>query len=66
MEIYLNGKTTVLQAECSLLNLIEELGFTPEAVIAELNRDIVPSTQFATTLLRQGDRLELLHFVGGG
>ena len=66
MEIYLNGKTTAVTPECSLFGLITELGLNPDTVIAELNRDIVPSSQFETTMLKPGDALELLHLVGGG
>jgi thiamine biosynthesis protein ThiS len=38
----------------------------PDRVAVELNRDIVPRDRWAATLLKEGDRLEVVHFVGGG
>ena len=38
----------------------------PPRVAVELNRDILPRDQFAETLLKEGDRLEIVQFVGGG
>ena len=38
----------------------------PDRVAVELNRDIVPARRWAETTLNEGDRLEIVHFVGGG
>ena len=46
--------------------LIEQLGMKQDRVAVELNRDIVPRTKWAETNLSEGDRLEIVHFVGGG
>lgn len=66
MDIYLNGKVTPVKPGSVISTLITELGLDPQTVIAELNREIVPSTRFENTELKQGDELELLHLVGGG
>ena len=42
------------------------LGIDPRRVAVEHNLTIVPKDRYATTLLREGDRLEIVHFVGGG
>jgi sulfur carrier protein len=50
----------------SLQGLIQQLGMKLDRVAVELNRDIVPRESWATTTLSDGDRLEIVHFVGGG
>jgi thiamine biosynthesis protein ThiS len=50
----------------SLAALVEILGMKPDRVAIELNRDIVPRDRWAETRLNEGDRLEVVHFVGGG
>ena len=46
--------------------LIENLGMKADRVAVELNRDIAPRDQWSGTLLKDGDQLEIVHFVGGG
>jgi len=50
----------------SLSALVEQLGMKPDRVAVELNRDIVPRGRWNETILHDGDRLEVVHFVGGG
>jgi sulfur carrier protein len=50
----------------TLAALIASLGMKPDRVAVELNRDIVPRDRWADTHLNDGDRLEIVHFVGGG
>ena len=50
----------------SLLQFLESLGINPRGVAVELNTDIVSRTAYETTILRDGDRMEIVHFVGGG
>ena len=66
MEIFLNGEARVLSQSASLAQLIEQLGMKGDRVAVELNREIVPRAQFPATELHDGDRLEIVHFVGGG
>jgi len=49
-----------------LAELIEQLGIKQDRVAVELNRNIVPRVQWEQTALSQGDRIEIVHFVGGG
>ena len=46
--------------------LVEQLGMKADRVAVELNREIVPRERWPETALRDGDRLEIVHFVGGG
>lgn len=66
MHITVNGEQTSILEGTSLLSLIESRGLDPQAVVAELNLDIVPAGTFADVRLNPGDSLELLQFVGGG
>jgi thiamine biosynthesis protein ThiS len=50
----------------TLLTLIEQLALTPERVAVELNRDVVRRADWPDTRLADGDRVEIVHFVGGG
>ena len=66
MHITINGEKEHVEDGISLLALIQGRGLDPQAVVAELNFDIVPAGTFADVRLNPGDSLELLHFVGGG
>ncbi|MFO7751892.1 MAG: sulfur carrier protein ThiS [Desulfobacteraceae bacterium] len=65
MELFVNGES--LKTECSNLEqLISSLGFSPDSVVAEVNLKIVKKENLAGTRLKEGDRIELVNFVGGG
>ena len=66
MRLVVNGKPVTCEAGTNLHDLIVQLGLKPGAVVAERNREPVPSGDFASVSLEEGDTLELLHFVGGG
>jgi len=68
MKLQINGeeKTFDPVGQFTLAALVESLGMKPDRVAIELNRDIVPRDRWAQTFLKDGDRLELVHFVGGG
>jgi thiamine biosynthesis protein ThiS len=65
MNLTINGENQVFSAE-TLGGLVEQLGMKPDRVAIELNREIVPRDRWPQTSLRDGDRLEIVHFVGGG
>ena len=50
----------------SLEDLLRRLGIDPRRVGVERNLEIVPKARYAATVLSDGDRLEIVHFVGGG
>jgi len=66
MNLTINGENRSLAPVESLHALIEQLGMKSDRVAIELNREIVPRDQWAQTPIRDGDRLEIVHFVGGG
>ncbi len=50
----------------SVLHYLESLSIDPQRVAVEMNLDILPKMEYGTTFLNDGDRLEIVHFVGGG
>jgi len=66
MKIQLNGQEREFDTPLSLSQLVAQLGMKEDRVAVELNRDIAPREQWPQTLLSEGDRLEIVHFVGGG
>ena len=66
MDLTINGENRALPTVETLYALVEQLGMKSDRVAIELNREIVPREQWAQTPLKDGDRLEIVHFVGGG
>ena len=67
ISIILNRTQRTLEfAGPTVASLVESLGFRADRVALERNGEIVPRTLWAETLLHSGDRIELVHFVGGG
>lgn len=66
MKLFVNGEQKEFEEVRTLAELVERLGMKGDRVAVELNREIVPRTQWNETPLREGDRLEIVHFVGGG
>jgi thiamine biosynthesis protein ThiS len=66
MTIILNGQERTTPAGSSVLALLETLGIAPGRVAVELNGAIVRRDTFARAILSDSDRIEVVHFVGGG
>lgn len=69
LTLVLNGQSrtfTTLPQPASVEDIIAELGLKGDRVAVEYNGEIVPRTGWAGTTLGAGDRLEVVHFVGGG
>lgn len=66
IEVVVNGEPRAVAAGFTVLALIAELGLAGRPVAVERNRDVVPKAHHATTILSDGDRLEVVTFVGGG
>ncbi|MGA9980215.1 MAG: sulfur carrier protein ThiS [Candidatus Sulfotelmatobacter sp.] len=69
MKLHINGAERALPDTpnpFTLVALVEILGMKTDRVAVELNRDIVPRDRWSETHLHEGDRLEIVHFVGGG
>jgi thiamine biosynthesis protein ThiS len=66
MNIRVNGEEREIADGLSLARLLEELQIRAGRVVVELNRNIVSREAHGSTLLKEGDTLEIVHFVGGG
>jgi thiamine biosynthesis protein ThiS len=66
MRITLNGEQYETEGPMTVADLLKALGLDGARVAVELNLDILPKSDYATEALREGDRLEVVHFVGGG
>ena len=64
--LLVNGEPRRLQAPATLFDLLAKLDLDPRMVVVELNREIVRRPQLGAIALRDGDQIELVHFVGGG
>lgn len=65
-EIMVNGKPRGVPAGASVGSLLDALGLKPGMIVVEYNREILPREGYGDVHLAPGDRLELVHFVGGG
>ena len=66
MKVVINGKDAHLQGEENLETCLASRGFDVKAVVVELNESIVPKDTWPGVVLKDGDRLEVVSFVGGG
>ncbi len=66
MTLIINGEPRDFPDGLTLAALIAQLGMKQDRVAVELNLEIVPRGSWEATALRDGDKLEIVHFVGGG
>jgi sulfur carrier protein len=69
LTLVLNGQSRTfdaLEQSANVEQLVGELGLKGDRVAVEHNGEIVPRSTWAETMLNSGDRLEVVHFVGGG
>lgn len=66
MEIIINGETRTVKEETKLGAVLDELGLREKVMAAAINMEIVKQENWDVHALHDGDRLELLDFVGGG
>lgn len=66
MKLIINGEDRQFDSTLTISDLLERLSMKPDRVAVELNRELVPRQRWATTQLSDDDKLEIVHFVGGG
>ncbi len=66
MQVTLNGESRDIRPGCTVAALLADLGINPKTVVAQINDDIAERSAFETTLINDGDTVELIRFVGGG
>ena len=66
MEIVVNGEPQTVAEGYTSAQLVADMGLTGKRVAMEVNREIVPRSQYDTHILSAGDKVEIVHAVGGG
>lgn len=66
MEIFVNGESRQLSEDMTVRLLLEEMGLTDKRLAVEVNLEIVPRSRHVSHILRAGDRVEIVHAIGGG
>jgi sulfur carrier protein len=66
MRLTVNGEEKSFSGLAHVADLVRTLGLDPRKVAVERNLEIVPRSTYAATALAEGDRIEIVHFIGGG
>ena len=66
MQIQLNGEPRDVADNISIPELLVSLNLKAETVAVELNQSVIRRAQWENTMLKAGDKIEIVHFVGGG
>jgi len=66
MNITLNGKASEITTELNVTELLNDLSLIPAKVAVERNLQIVPRSVYSKTIIQDGDRIEIVRFIGGG
>lgn len=66
MQITVNGENRALAGTLTIEDFLRDLGIDPRKVAVERNLEIVPKSTFGKVIVDDGDRIEIVHFIGGG
>jgi thiamine biosynthesis protein ThiS len=66
LQIQVNGEQQEVKEGLQLLELITDLKLRTDQIAIELNHEVLRRAAWSATILKQGDRVEIVHFVGGG
>ncbi len=66
MKVTVNGKEILMEEEKNVEQYLKECGYQMKRIAVELNGDIIPKYQYSETMLKDGDSMEVVTFVGGG
>ncbi len=66
MMVWVNGERREAREGSTVADLVRELGLEGRPVAVEVNRQVLPRGRHAETKISEGDRIEVVHFVGGG
>lgn len=66
MKIRLNGEEKEVGSATRLNDLLKDVGISTRGIAVELNRQVLPSQAWRETVLKEGDVLEIVRFIGGG
>ncbi|MBI5894103.1 MAG: sulfur carrier protein ThiS [Deltaproteobacteria bacterium] len=66
VKIKVNGKDKIISDNTTVEKFLEELNIKPQGIAVELNLEIVPKSRYVETILKDGDKVEIVQMVGGG
>jgi thiamine biosynthesis protein ThiS len=66
LQLTINGENRAFDGVANVAGLVVALGLDARKVAVERNLEIVPRSTYARTALSDGDRIEIVHFIGGG
>jgi sulfur carrier protein len=66
MKVLINGETKEISGELNLSELLKHFSLPQERIAIELNREVVRKKDWESIKVSDGDKLEVIHFVGGG
>jgi thiazole synthase len=66
VQLKVNGEERQFETALTIRSLLAELGLEPAKIAVERNLEIVPRSQYDTVAVADGDRLEIVQFIGGG
>ena len=66
MKLIINGEDREFNSVATVSDLLAQLGMKSDRVAVELNRELAPRERWTSIPLKDGDKLEIVHFVGGG
>ena len=66
IDIHLNGESRAIEAETDLAELVDRLSLPSKRIAVELNGSVVRRADWPETPVSDGDKIEVVHFVGGG
>lgn len=66
VQIIVNGEEKILREGITIFRLLDELNIKPQGIAVELNLEIAPKGRYSETVLKNGDRIEIVRMVGGG
>lgn len=66
MKVFINGETKEIAGAINLIELLDNFSLPQERIAVELNKEVVRKKDWATILVKDADKIEIVHFVGGG
>lgn len=66
MKVFINGETREIEGNLNLRELLRRFDLPAERIAVELNREVVRKKDWETIEIRDADKIEIVHFVGGG
>ena len=66
MEIFVNGEAREVQSPCTVQQLLETMDILGQRLAVEVNEEIVPKSRHTEFAFNSGDKVEIVHAIGGG